>query len=166
MVKKKKMRAFTLIELLVVVSIIALLSSIAVASLNTTRAKARDAKRVADLKNISTALELYYDKYGQYLSGAFSTNSYASDLITSGLTEFMTVPKDPLNRAVVGSGGGYGYYYASGYYPTSATVAVAGGSTERYILATQLEQSGLPVITVAGVAGGWNNNTNNYLIGK
>ncbi|HLD20277.1 MAG TPA: type II secretion system protein [Patescibacteria group bacterium] len=166
MVKNKKMKAFTLIELLVVISIIALLSSIAVASLNTTRAKARDAKRVADLKNIFTALELYYDKYGQYLSGVFSTNGYSGDLITSGLTEFMTVPKDPLNRAVVVSGDGYGYYYASGYYPTSATVAVAGGGTERYIMATRLEKSGLTPITVQGTVGGWNNNTNNYLIGK
>ena len=59
-----KNKGFTLIELLVVVSIISLLSSVIFASLNTARAKARDAKRITDLRNLSTVLNLYYDKHG------------------------------------------------------------------------------------------------------
>lgn len=58
------MSGFTLIELLVVVGIIGLLSSVVLASLNTARAKARDARKQADFKQISTALNFYYDKYG------------------------------------------------------------------------------------------------------
>ncbi len=50
---------FTLVELLVVIAVIGLLSGIAVVSLNTSRAKARDAKRKADLKQIDTAIQLY-----------------------------------------------------------------------------------------------------------
>ena len=51
--------AFTLIELLVVISIIALLSTLSVVSLNNARQKARDTRRVADIKQIQTALEMY-----------------------------------------------------------------------------------------------------------
>ena len=59
-------RGFTLLELLVVVAIIGLLSTLAVSSLQTARARARDAKRLADLEAIRIALGLYYDEYGQY----------------------------------------------------------------------------------------------------
>ncbi len=52
-------RAFTLIELLVVIAIIGLLSSVVLASLNTARAKARDAQRASDLRQVVNALELY-----------------------------------------------------------------------------------------------------------
>lgn len=62
---KEKYAGFTLIELLVVISIIGILSSLAVVSLNNARVKARDAKRVSDIKQVQTALELYLsDKDG------------------------------------------------------------------------------------------------------
>jgi len=54
----RKQKGFTLIELLVVIAIIGLLSTLAVVSLNNARAKARDAKRVSDLKQISTLIEM------------------------------------------------------------------------------------------------------------
>lgn len=56
MINNKK--GFTLIELLVVVSIIGLLSTMAVVSLNGARKKARDAKRVSDVKQIATLIEM------------------------------------------------------------------------------------------------------------
>ena len=52
---------FTLIELLVVISIIGILSSFAVISLNTARIKARDALRKGDMAQLRTALYIYYD---------------------------------------------------------------------------------------------------------
>jgi len=57
---KNNKKGFTLIELLVVIAIIGLLSTLAVVSLNSARVKARNARRMSDLKQISTAMELYY----------------------------------------------------------------------------------------------------------
>lgn len=62
----KKHRGFTLIELLVVIAIIGILSSVVLASVSSSRAKARDARRKSDLSEIKTALELYYAKCGTY----------------------------------------------------------------------------------------------------
>lgn len=60
-------RGFTLIELLVVISIIGLLSSVVLASLSTARASARDSERIAAVKQIQNALELYaIDNGGRY----------------------------------------------------------------------------------------------------
>ncbi|HEY9480652.1 MAG TPA: type II secretion system protein [Candidatus Paceibacterota bacterium] len=61
-----KSKGFTLIELLVVIAIIGLLSSIVLASLNTARAKSRDARRQTDMHSIQSALQLYYDKNGSF----------------------------------------------------------------------------------------------------
>lgn len=58
--QKLNKKGFTLIELLVVIAIIGLLSTLAVVALNSARQKSRDSKRVADIKQIQTALELYF----------------------------------------------------------------------------------------------------------
>lgn len=104
---------FTLIELLVVITIIGLLSSIVMASLNSARVKARDAKRKAELRQIATALELYYDAYGKYppFRPSATCGGARSDWATSLCTEanwlstdaaflqFMpTLPRDPSNK--------------------------------------------------------------------
>lgn len=59
---------FTLIELLVVIAIIGVLSSIVLASLNTSRQKARDSRRRADLRQVALALELHFDSTRTYPS--------------------------------------------------------------------------------------------------
>lgn len=63
---KNNKKGFTLIELLVVIAIIGLLSTLAVVALNNARLKARDARRVADVKQMQTALELYFNDQGHY----------------------------------------------------------------------------------------------------
>lgn len=63
---KNNKKGFTLIELLVVIAIIGLLSTLAVVALNNARQKSRDAKRVADVKQVQTAMELYFNDQGGY----------------------------------------------------------------------------------------------------
>ena len=57
---------FTLIELLVVIAVIGLLASVILVSLTNARGKARNAKRLADVRQISTSLELYFNDCGSY----------------------------------------------------------------------------------------------------
>ncbi len=62
----QKKKAFTLIELLVVIAIIGILATLAVVALQQARSNARDAKRMADMKQIHTALELFYNENNRY----------------------------------------------------------------------------------------------------
>ncbi|MFH0856323.1 MAG: prepilin-type N-terminal cleavage/methylation domain-containing protein [bacterium] len=51
-------KGFTLIELLAVISVIGLLSSLAIIALDNDRIKARDTKVSADIKQILTAIDM------------------------------------------------------------------------------------------------------------
>ncbi|HEY4487964.1 MAG TPA: type II secretion system protein, partial [Candidatus Paceibacterota bacterium] len=96
---------FTLIELLVVIAIIGILSSVVLASLNSARKKGRDAARLAAVKQLQLALELYYD--------ANPTTGYPSTLAPLATDGFISaVPTDPQDASaygytVTGSGTGY-----------------------------------------------------------
>jgi type II secretion system protein G len=110
----KFQRAFTLVELLVVISIIGILATLITANLNSARSRARDAQRKSDLKNMSTALRLYYNDRGVFpvkdasyqIMGCTSYDSPASCVwgtewsVGSGTekTIYMSIlPKDPLS---------------------------------------------------------------------
>ena len=59
-------RGFTLVELMVVISIIAVLSSITLVAVSSTRQTARDGYRLAQIRQVKTALELYFNTHGYY----------------------------------------------------------------------------------------------------
>ena len=88
-----KKKGFTLIELLVVVAIIGLLATLSIVALNNARARARDAKRVADVKQIQTALELYYNDQGAYPTGGSLGTSIATG--SPVITYMSQVPTPP-----------------------------------------------------------------------
>jgi uncharacterized protein (TIGR02145 family)/prepilin-type N-terminal cleavage/methylation domain-containing protein len=77
---KTKKQGFTLIELLVVIAIIGILATLAVVALQNARKNARDAKRIADIKQIQTALELYFNDAGAYPAEVTSSITYGSNV--------------------------------------------------------------------------------------
>ena len=66
MFNSRKTKAFTLIELLVVIAIIAILTAIVTANFGVSKSKARDAKRILDITNLSVALGFFFDKCNEY----------------------------------------------------------------------------------------------------
>jgi len=76
--KRSQSKGFTLIELLVVIAIIGLLSTLAVVALNSARQRSRDAKRVSDIRQIQTALELAFSETNNYPVGASTVLGSAS----------------------------------------------------------------------------------------
>jgi len=139
-----KSKGFTLIELLVVVAIISLLSSVVMASLNSARAKGRDAKRVSDLRQVQNALELYYSGSGSYPAcRAFSPwnatnwgNGGPSCLYTALVPNYIKIlSPDPVNRE-----GGSGNYLGDNAPTDQGYVYDSNGTT--YILGTNLEKGG------------------------
>jgi general secretion pathway protein G len=90
----RKSKGFTLVELLVVIAIIGLLASVVVVSVGTARAKSRDARRIADMKAIMTAIEIYKDGSGG--NAPESTGNMAvdlADLVSDGYIG--AIPPDP-----------------------------------------------------------------------
>ncbi|EKD56865.1 MAG: hypothetical protein ACD_58C00067G0002 [uncultured bacterium] len=93
----KKQKGFTLVELLVVIAIIGILATLAIVSLNSARTKSRDSRRVADLRTMQTALELYYDDSSQKYP---SPSTWA--LFNTALTSYVqgtALPVDPMNNS-------------------------------------------------------------------
>ncbi|MBY0538812.1 type II secretion system GspH family protein [Patescibacteria group bacterium] len=88
-------RGFTLIELMVVISIIGLLSAGILSSLSTASQRSRDANRIADIKQIQNALELYAaDNGGRYPVVA---SSFVSQLNSALVPKYIpTLSEDPI----------------------------------------------------------------------
>ena len=97
---RKNRKGFTLIELLVVIAIIGILATIVLVSLNAAREKARDTKRLGDLRQVSLALEMYYDDNRSYPGGSEVTgcNDWATMETAIETGGHMTaLPVDPVN---------------------------------------------------------------------
>jgi len=94
--RKDNQKGFTLIELLVVIAIIGILATTILVSLNEARVKARDVRRLADVRQFSLALEIYYDNNNAYVpvSGCVIINeANLGDLTPDVLS---VLPVDPI----------------------------------------------------------------------
>lgn len=118
-ITKNKYKGFTLIELLVVIAIISLLSSVVLASLNSARVKARDARRLADIKQLQTALEFYFDVHNAYpsTSGNYQVIAGGSTALQVLVTEgfIAKVPSDPQSTNTGVNNNEY-YYGSPGWW--------------------------------------------------
>lgn len=61
-------KGFTLVEILMTTTIIGLLSVAGMTSYSLVRSKARDARRVSDVRTLYNAIELYFEQHGSYPS--------------------------------------------------------------------------------------------------
>ena len=145
-------KGFTLIELLVVISIIGLLASVILVSVNSVRMKARDAVRKSNLNQISKAIEMFYFETGSYpkegcnedsSNGCSHTddwwtgNGLAADYHGHNMSEFITLPIDPINDTI--------YYYR---YEPHCTV---GTTKQGYFLRARLEGTGSSYYVRSGI---------------
>lgn len=95
-------RGFTLIELMVVVFVVALLAGMVAVVLSSSRGRARDGRRVADLNQVQIALEEYFKAQPskQYPLITFgSQNGYCA--LEDQLAPYLSVfPRDPLDTGI------------------------------------------------------------------
>ena len=137
---------FTLVELLVVISIIGILASIGLVAFRSTQFRSRDAQRKSDLKELSSALELFYSDYGRYPSSdtgkimacpynTATACSWGTGEFTDGKTVYFKVlPKDSVS--------GSNYYYRT----------VPDSNNQKYQIFAHLENSE-DINCLIGVAG-------------
>jgi type II secretion system protein G len=114
--KLKIRRGFTLIELLVVITILGILAVIGLETFTSSQARARDAQRKSDLKQMANSLELFYSDYDQYPASDSGNGeikgcsynpinktggdcSWGTGPFTDGKTTyFQALPKDPASN--------------------------------------------------------------------
>lgn len=119
---KNSRKGFTLIEMLIVVAIIGILASIVVIGIGPAQKKGRDSRRAADLREVQTGLELYFNKTGLYpTSGSQAPNWPALQTFLKGAAGIgvTQVPNDPTT--------GHNYLYAS---DASALTYVLGATLD------------------------------------
>jgi len=110
-------KGFTLIEILIVVAIIAILASVVLVGLGPTQQAGRDARRISDLSEARTGLELYYNKCGHYpgTGGTCAAGTagatwlaVSNNIIAAAVGITSPMPDDPSN------GKHYNYWYGAG----------------------------------------------------
>lgn len=130
-------KGFTLIELLVVISIISLLASVVLSSLNYSRLKAQDSERLTELKQLSNALEQYHLDHGFYpASDGWILTDGSVDTTVVRANYLSDLPNDPNhNPDITTNENNYTYIYYRGDYSNGIT---STPGTNTYCLYTRL----------------------------
>ena len=156
--RARRLAGFTLIELLVVIAIIGVLASTILASVNTARAKARDARRSADIHSVQLALESYYNTNNVYPPARNIVGTALADGTTSVLATTTAIdlvgyltsnPNDPFY------GGSSNYQYVRKQNPDGYGIRV------RYEVRSGTDASGYCKWGVNINSGWWGSGTPN-----
>jgi prepilin-type N-terminal cleavage/methylation domain-containing protein len=120
----KRQSAFTIVELLIVIVVIAILATISIVAYSGIQARARDSVRIAKIKDMAKAIELYRIDNGRYppiLDGSGIETSCGSQTenwghcdrmkqLTDYIAPYMKVDPTSLSNATQGN---YWYRYTS-----------------------------------------------------
>ncbi len=106
--RPRLLTGFTLVEMLVVVGIVALLASIVTVAIYSSRQRARDARRIADINQVRIALEQYFKDRKRYPNP--EPEGYCG--LVTALTSYMSsLPRDPQDTgASCSASSRYEYY--------------------------------------------------------
>lgn len=158
MTSRYKHNGFTIVELLIVIVVIGILAAITIVAYNGVQQRARDSRRVSDMKQVQKDLELFYTSQGRYpiTPGGATWDDhwgFMQQCLTVGTncgfttTNFQpfisSVPNDPLDNPSTSSDSDPTYY--TGYENRTA---------DNYILRVLLESSSDPALT-NDADGGW-----------
>ncbi len=120
-----------MIELLVVIVIIGILATLAVVALSNARGKARDTARVSDMKQLQSALALYYTNEGSYPVIITSGQSLTGSI--TGQVYMKKIPSNPRPQSDgTCSADEYGYLLSSDsqYYALAYCLGADAGSVK------------------------------------
>jgi prepilin-type N-terminal cleavage/methylation domain-containing protein len=137
----RKQKGFTLIEMLIVVAIIGILSALILVGLSQFRMRGRDARRIADVKQVQNGLEIYYTRNLAYPSVVGVSASQRWGELTTTITGaglgLSQISQDPL-------GDTHSYDYKD------------CNSGQNYVIAVQLEDTGNTILqtSVKGTSSG------------
>jgi prepilin-type N-terminal cleavage/methylation domain-containing protein len=122
--KFNRSKGFTLIELLVVVAVIGVLAAVILVSINSSRVRARNVRRVSDINQLLNAFNLGLSNGSSLPSSpswvCLSTTCYgsvfsgvpASPTVDAYIAPYITKPADPYDGGARDYGG---YLYSTGY---------------------------------------------------
>jgi general secretion pathway protein G len=128
-------KGFTLIEMLLVVAIIGFLVAILLPSVGTFGADAKDKAVKADLRQLKSALEVYYISFGAYPPDTSWGDSSSYLIKADGTAGYQRLidqfPDDPYNKAgVANHGPSYNYDVDAGTFIITSDKANPGDPSD------------------------------------